>query len=121
MYFIDTHSHLFDEAFDTDRAEAVTRALELGVKKIILPAIDSSSYRAMVELQHGYPENFFLLAGLHPTSVNEIEDWQSEVAVVEQMIRNNEHKFVGIGEVGLDLYWDKEHIDAQRSALSIRC
>ena len=118
MHFIDTHSHLFDEAFDTDRAEAVARALEVGVKKIILPAIDSSSYRAMFELQRAYPENFFMLAGLHPTSVNEIEDWQSEVAVVEQMIRNSEYKFWGIGEVGLDLYWDKEHIDAQRNALS---
>lgn len=118
MHFIDTHSHLFDEAFDTDRAEAVARALEVGVKKIILPAIDSSSYRAMVELQQTYPENFFMLAGLHPTSVNEIEDWQSEIAVVEQMIRSSGHKFYGIGEVGLDLYWDKEHIAEQRSALS---
>lgn len=117
MYFIDTHSHLFDEAFDTDRTEAVARALEAGVSKIILPAIDSSSYRAMVELQQAYPENFFLLAGLHPTSVNEIEDWQSEVAIVEQMVRS-EQKFYGIGEVGLDLYWDKEHVEEQRSALS---
>ena len=117
MYFIDTHSHLFDEAFDTDRTEAVARALEAGVSKIILPAIDSSSYRAMVELQQAYPENFFLLAGLHPTSVNEIEDWQSEVAIVEQKIRS-EQKFYGIGEVGLDLYWDKEHVEEQRSALS---
>ena len=118
MYFIDTHSHLFDEAFDTDRAEAVARALEVGVTKIILPAIDSSSYRAMVELQQTYPENFFMLAGLHPTSVNEIEDWQSEIAVVEQMVRSSEHKFYGIGEVGLDLYWDKEHIEEQRCVLS---
>ena len=118
MHFIDTHSHLFDKAFDTDRADAVARALEVGVTKIILPAIDSSSYRAMVELQQTYPENFFMLAGLHPTSVNEIEDWQAEVAVVEQMIRNSEYKLWGIGEVGLDLYWDKEHIDAQRNALS---
>ena len=117
MYFIDTHSHLFDEAFDTDRTEAVARALEAEVSKIILPAIDSSSYCAMVELQQAYPENFFLLAGLHPTSVNEIEDWQSEVAIVEQKIRS-EQKFYGIGEVGLDLYWDKEHIEEQRSALS---
>ena len=118
MHFIDTHSHLFDEAFDTDRADAVARALEVGVTKIILPAIDSSSYRAMVELQQTYPENFFMLAGLHPTSVNEIEDWQSEIAVVEQMVRNHKHKFYGIGEVGLDLYWDKEHIEEQRCALS---
>jgi TatD DNase family protein len=68
-------------------------------------------------LQQAYPENFFLLAGLHPTSVNEIEDWQSEVAIVEQKIRS-EQKFYGIGEVGLDLYWDKEHVEEQRSALS---
>ena len=110
MYFIDTHSHLFDEAFDTDRTEAVARALEAGVSKIILPAIDSSSYRAMVELQQAYPENFFLLAGLHPTTVNEIGDRQSDIADVEQIIRSHKHKFYGIGEVGLDLYWDKEQV-----------
>lgn len=118
MHFIDTHSHLFDEAFDSDRTQAVKRAIDAGVTKIILPAIDSGSYPAMFDLQEQYPQNFYLLAGLHPTSVNEIADWRGEVEVVERMVRSNEHKFVGIGEVGLDLYWDKEHIDEQRNALS---
>ena len=118
MNFIDTHSHLFDSAFDADRDIVVARAIEAGVTKIILPAVDSSSYSGMFSLQESYPDNFYLLSGLHPTSVNEMPNWRDEVSNVERLIKMSDKKFVGIGEVGLDLYWDKDHLDEQKVALS---
>ena len=117
MYFIDTHSHLFDSAFDSDRDLTVQRAIDVGVKKIVMPAVDSSSYAGMFALKNSYPEVFYLLSGLHPTSVNEMANWQDELALVERLIRDSDKPFVGIGEVGLDLYWDKEHIEDQKLAL----
>ncbi len=107
--FIDTHSHIYGEEFKEDRAEVIQRALDAGVERIILPDIDSESRPAMLELQERYPELVFPTAGLHPTSVN--ETYKTELKKVEKELE--EHTCYGIGECGIDLYWDKTYYKEQ--------
>lgn len=103
--YIDTHSHIYEEEFREDRAEVVERALDAGVKRIILPDIDSQSRHRMLELESQYPAIMLPLAGLHPTSVN--ENYKEELAAVEKLVGT--HTCYGIGECGIDLYWDKTY------------
>lgn len=107
--YIDTHSHIYEEEFREDREEVVKRSLEAGVKYIILPDIDSESRRRMLDLETRYPGVMFPLVGLHPTSVN--ENYADELRQVEKQIGT--HKYYGIGECGIDLYWDKTHYREQ--------
>jgi TatD DNase family protein len=100
---IDSHSHIYAEEFNHDRGEVVQRAFEAGVSKIILPNIDSSSVESMLQLCGKYPANCFPLMGLHPTSVN--ESYKNELEIVESWLGKS--KFCGIGEIGIDLYWDR--------------
>jgi len=112
MILVDSHSHLFDKDFDTDRAEVIARAAVAGVKYHILPNIDSKYTEKVLAVSKEYKGVCFPLIGLHPTSVD--SNFESELAHVEEMIQK--HKFYGIGEIGIDLYWDKTHIEQQKIA-----
>lgn len=109
---IDTHSHIYEEEFRDDRDAAVQRAREANIKYIILPDIDSESRGRMLALEAQYPDMMFPLAGLHPTSVH--ENFRDELAEVEKQLGT--HKFYGIGECGIDLYWDKSTYKEQVKA-----
>lgn len=110
--FIDTHSHIYEEEFREDRAATVQRALEANVKYIVLPDIDSESRGRMLALEAQYPDMMFPLAGLHPTSVH--ENYREELTQVEKQLGT--HTFYGIGECGIDLYWDKSTYKEQVKA-----
>lgn len=109
---IDTHSHIYSEDFMHDRDEVLQRAFDSGVKKIILPNIDSGSIRHMLGLSDAYPQLCYPLMGLHPTSVD--EDYKEELKAVEYWLEKR--KFYGIGEIGIDLYWDQKFKAEQVSA-----
>ena len=112
MVFTDTHTHLYSEEFQTDQAEMMQRALAAGVSRFFVPAIDSSCTQAMYELEALYPEHVFLMTGLHPTYVK--DNYEDELAHVEKQLAAR--KFYAIGEIGIDLYWDKTHIEEQKIA-----
>jgi TatD DNase family protein len=110
--FTDTHCHLYSEELKNDLNEVVIRAFEKGVTRIFLPDIDSSSTNEMFQLATKYPDNFFPMAGLHPCSVK--EDYERELHLVENNLRT--HKCYGVGETGIDLYWDKTHLEEQKKS-----
>lgn len=110
--FIDTHTHLYDEAFAADFEETVARAVTAGVVKMVFPDIDGSSREAMLACAAKFPENIFCAAGLHPTSVK--EDWEEELEAVGKCLEDK-RDWVAIGEIGMDLYWSKEYLDGQRT------
>ncbi len=116
---IDTHAHLYADDFNDDRDNVIRKALEAGVKKIVLPNIDSGSIEGMMSLARQYPGTCFPLMGLHPTSVG--EDYKEKLKAVESWL--DKEKFYGIGETGIDLYWDKtwssEQADSFRRHISI--
>ena len=112
MILTDTHTHLYSEAFDTDREMVVRKAISEGVERFFIPAIDSSYTRAMFDLERLFPENIYLMMGLHPTSVR--ENYKEELARVETHLAGR--KFYAIGETGIDLYWDKTFYEQQRKA-----
>ncbi|MDC6350221.1 TatD family hydrolase [Zeaxanthinibacter sp. PT1] len=114
MILTDTHTHLYSEAFDEDRRQVIERAMKAGVSRFFLPAIDSSYVPGMLQLQQQYPEHIFLMAGLHPTHVN--EDFEKELLQVQRVVA--EHKVYAIGETGIDLYWDKSFIEQQKQAFA---
>lgn len=116
---IDTHSHIYDEQFDEDRDETVSRALEAGVGKILLPAIDRESYEAMFALSRHYPELCRPMMGLHPTSVNENPRYKEDLQLVADYLKCPPEGivFCGVGEIGLDLYWNRDYRAEQESAL----
>lgn len=109
MNFVDTHSHIYLDEFNKDRDEAINRALEKGINKILLPNIDSSSVDAMLSLVDLHPEICYPMMGLHPTSVN--ENWAKELANVKDLLAKR--NYIGIGEIGIDLYWDKTFVEEQ--------
>tara|TARA_R110002072_G_scaffold142804_1_gene288278 strand:+ start:61094 stop:61858 length:765 start_codon:yes stop_codon:yes gene_type:complete len=108
----DTHTHLYSEAFDKDRKEMMNRAIEVGVKRFFVPAIDSSYTEAMYELERQFPTEVFLMMGLHPTSVK--DDYKKEIELVKQAFE--ERSFYAVGEIGIDLYWDTSTLDIQKIA-----
>lgn len=112
MIITDTHTHLYSEAFDDDRDEMMQRAFSLGVTRFFVPAIDSSYTKAMFKLKKEYPNNVFLMMGLHPTSVK--DNYKEELAHVEKVL--SERPFIAIGEIGIDLYWDKSTLKIQQEA-----
>ncbi len=112
MIITDTHTHLYSEAFDKDRNEMVQRALKAGIERFFIPAIDSSYYQRMLDLETSYPKNTFLMIGLHPTSVK--EDVEKELHFVAERLK--ERPFYAIGEIGIDLYWDKTFLQQQQDA-----
>lgn len=110
---IDTHTHLYSEQFDNDRAEAIQRAIDKGVEQFFLPAIDSETHRKMIDLEAQYPDKIHAMMGLHPCSVQP-ESWEKELLIVETWLKNR--PFCAIGEIGIDLYWDKSTLDIQVKA-----
>ncbi len=113
MMLIDSHSHIYAEEFDNDLPEVILRAQKAGVGKIILPNIDSGSTQRMLDVCKTYEDICYPLIGLHPTSVN--ENYQRELQDVEMWL--GKEKFYGIGEIGIDLYWDKTYLKEQQVAL----
>lgn len=109
MKFIDTHTHIYLPEFDADRDETVGRALENGVVKLLLPNIDISSLDPMLASESRYPGICYPMIGLHPTSVK--EDYLKQMDTLEKLFSG--HRFLGIGEIGIDLYWDKSYIREQ--------
>jgi TatD DNase family protein len=112
MIFADSHSHIFDKDFDLDRAQVLSRASAAGVKYHVLPNIDSTYSDRVLEVTRTYKDFCFPLIGLHPTSVS--DNYEDEVAHVDRMIQTNQ--YYGVGEIGIDLYWDKTHIEQQKIA-----
>ncbi|MGV6844587.1 MAG: TatD family hydrolase [Lutibacter sp.] len=110
MIFTDTHAHLYSAQFNEDRSEMVQRALNSKVSRFFLPAIDASTYQSMIDFESAFPENTFLMTGLHPTSVK--ENYKEELAFVENSLLKR--KFYAIGEIGIDLYWDKTFLEQQQ-------
>ncbi len=115
VQLIDTHSHLYDEAFDEDIDIVINNALEKGVTKIILPAIDSSTIERQKKLSASYPDIFYQMIGVHPTSIK--EDYRKELDVVYNEISTNADSYLSIGEIGLDYYWDTTFAHEQQTAL----
>ena len=112
MIFTDTHTHLYSEEFEQDRGEMIQRAINAGVSRFFIPAIDSTCTQAMYDLEQDFPENVFLMMGLHPTYVK--DNYEAELAHVASELAKR--KFYAIGEIGIDLYWDKTHLKEQQIA-----
>ena len=108
----DTHTHLYSEAFQEDREAMMKRAFEQGVERFFIPAIDSGYTEAMYALEQDYPNHIFLMMGLHPTSVK--ENYEEELTHVEAEFKKR--NFYAVGEIGIDLYWDKTTLGIQKKA-----
>ena len=113
MNFIDTHTHLFASEFDNDIDIVIKNALDNGISKMLLPNIDSTTTTKMLQLCDRYPNNCYPMIGLHPCSIKK-DNLEKEISHVEQMLSQN--KFIAVGEIGLDLYWDKSTLDLQKIA-----
>lgn len=109
---IDTHSHIYSEEFDSDRIEVIQRAKDIGVQYVILPNVDSETLSRMLQLEAEYPEFCYAAIGLHPTSVK--ENFEVELALVESELKRRD--WIAIGEIGIDLYWDRTFLDNQVKA-----
>ena len=118
MLLIDTHTHLYLPEFDNDRKEIVQRAIDSGVYRMYLPNVDSETIDAMHELESQFPDNCFAMMGLHPCSVKP-ENYKEELALVKEWL--NKRKYAAVGEIGLDLFWDKSTFEIQKEALETQC
>ncbi len=110
---IDTHTHLYADAFDDDREEAVARAISNGVSAFYLPAIDSSTHEKMLSLEAQHTGRMFSMMGLHPCSVN-AATWKEELQIVKNFL--DQRPFAAVGEIGIDLYWDRSTLSVQTQA-----
>lgn len=113
MIFTDTHTHLYSEEFENDRTEMIQRAIDAGVSRFFIPSIDSTYTQKMYELEAQFPQNIFLMMGLHPCYVKP-DTYLAELAHVETELAKR--KFQAIGEIGIDLYWDKTTLSIQQEA-----
>jgi TatD DNase family protein len=112
MIITDTHTHLYAEAFDEDREVVIKNAIANNIKRFFIPAIDSTYTDRMLQLKKDYPSEVFLMMGLHPTHVK--ENYKEELLHVEEMLGKN--SFCAVGEIGIDLYWDKTLLKQQQEA-----
>ncbi len=112
MILIDTHTHLYLDDYDDDRREVVEAAIKEGVQTMMLPNIDKDTIEPMKRLAKNFPTNCFPMMGLHPTSVK--EDYELELAIVEKELEKE--NYFAIGEIGIDLYWDKTYREQQKDA-----
>lgn len=117
MTLIDTHAHLYEEAFADDRDAMIERALAAGVQKILIPNVDTTTIEGMLAICEKYPQHIFPMIGLHPCYVKP-ETWEQELASIKNML--DQRQFQAIGEIGIDLYWDKTTYDIQREAFQIQ-
>lgn len=113
LSFTDTHTHLYSEEFDADRNEMIQKAIQAGVTRFFVPSIDSSYTQKMYDLEKQYPENVFLMMGLHPCYVKP-ETFEQELLHLEKELASK--KFYAVGEIGIDLYWDKTTLEIQKLA-----
>lgn len=113
MILVDTHTHLYLDNFEEDRIEVVESAIESGVKYMLLPRIDSETFREQEKLAETFPENCLSMVGLHPSSVK--ADFEKELTIIEEALSSNE-KYIAVGEIGIDLYWDKSFKKQQEIA-----
>ncbi len=116
MRFIDTHAHLYSSPLNENRELIIQNAINNGIDTIIMPAIDSDTLESMLELEAAYPNNCIAMMGLHPCSVK--DNVQQELDIVEAQLKKR--KFIAIGEIGLDYYWDKTFIQQQIEAFTIQ-
>lgn len=112
MTLTDTHTHIYSDAFAEDQPAMMQRAIDAGVKRFFVPAIDSETTQAMYDIEAAFPKEVFLMMGLHPTHVK--NNYKDELRHVEEELAKR--NFYAIGEIGMDLYWDKEHVKEQRVA-----
>jgi len=112
MIITDTHTHLYSDSFDEDRNEVIQNAIDNNIKRFFIPAIDSETTQSMYALEKAFPENVFLMMGLHPTHVK--ENYEDELKHIEGELNNR--KFYAVGEIGIDLYWDKSTLEIQKDA-----
>lgn len=112
MQFVDTHTHLFSPSFDEDRTEIVQRAIKAGIETMLLPNIDVESIEPMYNLCAQFPLNCFPMMGLHPGSVD--EKWEENLEIIRKNLF--ERKNCAVGEIGMDLYWDKTFVNEQAEA-----
>jgi TatD DNase family protein len=116
MTLIDTHTHLYAEEFDPDRAIVIQRAVENEVTRLLLPAIDKSYFERMMSVVNLYPQYCFPMIGLHPTSIK--ANFREELDFVRETLEKSRDRYYGIGEIGIDLYWDQTFINEQKTAFS---
>ena len=116
MNIIDTHTHLYLKQFNKDIDLVIKRSKEIGVNKFIFPAIDSSHFDSMHILKNKYPDNIYLMSGLHPTNVK--ENFNDELEFVVNSLKTQD--YVAIGEIGIDLYWDKSFLNEQQEAFTFQ-
>ena len=114
MKIIDTHTHLYLDDFKDDIDQVMKRAFDVGVEKFYLPSINSEHIKKMFDLEKKYPEQIRLMMGLHPNYVN--ENYMDELEIVKKHL--NERKFYAIGEIGIDLYWEKKYLKQQQEAFN---
>lgn len=114
---IDTHSHLYATQFDEDRDEEVKRCLANGVQKILLPNIDASSIDAMHNLVKSYPDVCYPMMGVHPCSIKP-DSWKEELSISKQHLDDGTMDYIAVGEIGIDLYWDKSTLGIQQQAFA---
>ena len=112
---IDTHCHIDEEAFDADREEVIARQQESGVERMIVPGVNVASIETVMKVCRAHPGYCYPALGLHPEDVK--DDWQEQLTIVEQAIRDHRNELVAIGEIGLDYYWDKAYKEEQREVL----
>ena len=109
--FIDTHTHLYAEEFKDDQKEVVEKAIKSGIEKLLLPNIDVESIEGMRQLVEQYPNNCYAMMGLHPGYVK--EDWEAQLKTIEENLFAHPEKYIAVGEIGMDLYWDKTFQEQQ--------
>ena len=112
MIATDTHTHLYSKEFDSDRTQLIQKAIDSGITRLFMPNVDSESIPGMFQVEKQFPNNCFAMIGLHPCSV--YAKYQQELQVVEYWL--SKRKFVAIGEIGIDLYWDKTFFEQQQDA-----
>ncbi len=119
MILTDTHTHIYSESFEEDQDAMMQRAISTGVERFFVPAIDSAYTESMYDIEKRYPDNVFLMMGLHPTHVK--ENYKEELQHVEEELakrlsENSDKKFYAVGEIGVDLYWDKTFLKQQQES-----
>jgi len=112
VIYIDTHTHLFSSQFDHDKHQVIEKAIKKGVDKMLLPNINSETVKAMHQLCQDFPQHCYPMMGLHPCDVK--DNYEQELEIVKSHL--DKGKYVAMGEIGIDLYWDKSTLDIQKKA-----
>lgn len=120
MTFTDSHTHLYHPPFDTDRTEMIQRALDAGVTRMFMPNINIESTEGLMQLTGQYPNSCFAMMGLHPCDV-QTGTMYKELENVQHWLFSGEYPFCAVGEIGIDLYWDKSTLDIQKEAFEKQC